>query len=176
MAQTTLREELENIFERFNEFTYLGMRNGFKEDIARVPKLQFAKQISEAFQPKEDTNRKKQEIEKWLYDRLVKVAASVHTTSARRSKVKPSEEVELVPGWNNYVKFKEAYALLVRRLLRDLNKLAHKQKWLDAKQLAQTINEVNLRQMWMAKEKASASYKAETLKRVLAKMTTNQIR
>lgn len=138
----TLREELENIFDRFNEFTTLGERYGFDEDIARIGKLMFAKQISDAYKPKVDKDLKRKEADKWLRDY---VAAA-----------NESEKVDLVPDWDGYVKFLDAYKLLLKRLLMDLNKLKS-QKWLDAKAIADTMNKINLRQMWRSKEQAAAS-------------------
>jgi hypothetical protein len=165
MADFTLREELEKIFERLNEFSHLGERNGFDEDLARIPKLHFAKQILDAFKPKTDEAKKRREAEKWLKENLI--AAGLNTTAGPRSKVSPSKEVELVPDWNNYVKFKEAYALLVRRLLTDLNKLAGSQKWLDAEGLANVVNQVNLREMWRVKEKNTKAHLMKALATLL---------
>ena len=165
---TTLREELENIFDRFSEFTNLGERYGFKEDIARVGKLQFAKQISDSFKPKTDEAKKQREAKDWLKDL---VAAGVKPVTARRKDkdISKTEKVDLVPNWNEYVKFKEAYALLIRRLLMDLSKLAKDQKWLDAKGLAQSVNEIDLRGLWRHKESYTAG-----LKRVLSKLVKDE--
>jgi len=138
---TTLREELENIFDRFNEFTHLGERYDFKEDLAHIPRLQFAKQISDAFQPKLDDDTARKKVDDWLKTHLA--AASLKITA---------DEKGVVPKWNEYVKFKDAYALLIRRLLTDLNKLYRTQKWLDPKDIAETVNNVDLRQMWREKE------------------------
>lgn len=161
----TLREELENIFERFNEFTNLGERYGFKEDIARIGKLQFAKQISDSFKPKTEEAKKQREAKIWLKD-LVSAGLKPLTAGRREDKdISKTEKVDMVPNWNEYIKFKEAYALLVRRLLMDLSKLTKEQKWLDAKGLAQSINEIDLRGLWRHKESYTAS-----LKRALAKL------
>ena len=159
---TTLREELENIFERMNEFTYLGERYGFKEDISRVAKLKFAKQISDSFKPKTDEAKKYRDTREWLRKL---VAAQVVVSRRKKDDIGRIEKVELVPYWNEYVKFKEAYALLIRRFLKDLNKLSQSQKWIDTKELAAAVNDIDLRSMWMHKE----SYTAR-LKRTLAKL------
>ena len=139
-----LRDDLEMIFDRFNEFTDLGQRYGFDEDIARIGKLMFAKQISDAYKPKIDVDRKRKEAHKWL----------------RRYISAESQKVELVPDWNGYVKFLDGYKLLLKRLIMDLNKLKS-QKWLDAKAITDAMNKIDLRQMWRSKEQAAASlYKA----------------
>ena len=149
MADNTLRDELNDVFDRLNQFTELGKRWDFDEDIARVGKLMFAKQISDAFKPKvaKEAERKEKEKDKdqWLKDHL----AAASTDEDDQGKL---------PNWNNYVKFKQNYANLLRNLLTGLNKLAKKQKWLDARAIADVFNKVNLRQMWRAKEQANASF------------------
>lgn len=142
----TLREELQNIFDRFNEFTALGERNGFDEDIGRFGKLMFAKQISDAFKPKEDKEKQRREVEDWLKKHLA--AASVTSNS---------KKVDLVPNWNGYVRFVDSYKTLLKRLILDINKLAKSQKWLDEKSITDSMNKVDLRQLWVQKEKAAAN-------------------
>ena len=139
----SVKEELNNIFESLNDFTNLGHQYGFEEDLARVPKLQLAQQITETFVTKD--TKKKQDLIIWLREN---VEARLVITAK-----KPAGTIQ---DWDEFVPFKRRYQNLLRNLLRQLREFGRTQKWLDATELVNSINKINLEETWGRGRKASA--------------------
>lgn len=139
----SVKEELNSIFERLNDFTELGYQYGFEEDLARVPKLYLAQQISETFVTKD--TKKKQDLMTWLRQH---VEAGLVVTAK-----KPAGNIK---DWDEFVPFKRRYQNLLRTLIRQLRQFGRFQKWLDSTALVNAINKINLEETWGRGRKTSA--------------------
>jgi len=140
----TLKDELSKLFERLEDFTRLGATNDLG-DLARVPKLQLAKQISENFVSKD--RLKEADLKDWLRKHI-------------EAKVTAKEEATKIKDWDGFVDFKRRYQNLLKNFIREVGILGRSQKWLDSTQLIDSLNKVNLEESWGRGKIASATLAA----------------
>ena len=142
----TVKEELGKLFERLNDFTLLGEEYDLIGDIARVPKLQLAKQISETFVSKD--SKKEQVLFNWLKE---------HVTE---SYLVEAKEATKIKDWDDFVYFKRKYQNLLKTIIRELGSFNRQQKWIDIKKIINSLNKLNLEATWGKGKVASATVAA----------------
>jgi len=139
----TVKDELGKLFDRLNDFTELGNSYDLTGDIARIPKLQLAKQIADTFVSKD--NRKEQDLKDWLRNYVA--SAGLKVTAKEAAKIK---------DWDKFVFFKRQYSNLLKTIIRELGAFGNKQKWLDIKKVINSLNKINLEETWGRGKVASA--------------------